>query len=260
MTDVRQSIERISGCDVSVKRAGSGPPILFLHGVSGASRWLPFMDALAAHFDVIVPEHPGYGRSETPPWLDHLGDLAYFYLDFIEHLGLMGIHLAGASLGGWIAAEIAVRNQHSLRTLTLVAPAGIHVPGLAKGDVFLWTPQELAHNLYHDRRLAEITLMQPPQEEADAQLKNRLTTAKLAWQPRFYNPHLAKWLHRIKVPTLIVWGANDKLIPAQYAAAFGELIPNSRLRVLEQCGHLPHVEKMADFVSAVTHFIEAGPR
>jgi pimeloyl-ACP methyl ester carboxylesterase len=254
---VRRSIEQIAGCSVSVQRGGAGQPLLFLHGARGAGRWLPFMEALSQNFEVIVPEHPGFGQSETPSWLDNIGDLAYFYLDFIEELGLEQVHLVGASLGGWVAAELAVRNQRPLRTMTLVAPAGIHVPGVQKGDIFLWSAQELAHNLFYDQKLAEAMLREEPsQEELDIQLKNRLTTAKLTWQPRLYNPHLAKWLHRVTLPTLILWGAEDKLIPPQYGPAFRDLIPNARLEILPNCGHLPQVEKMADFVGTVTRFLQ----
>jgi pimeloyl-ACP methyl ester carboxylesterase len=257
MADLRHSIERIAGCRVSVQRAGAGQPLLYLHGARGAGRWLPFMEALSRNFELIVPEHPGFGLSETPEWLDNIGDLAYFYLDFIEGLGLDQVHLVGASLGGWVAAELAVRDQSSLATLTLVAAAGIHVPGVQKGDIFLWSAQELARNLFYDQKLAEAMLAeQPNQEELDIQVKNRLTTAKLAWQPRLYNIHLAKWLHRITLPTLILWGAEDRLIPPQYGPAFHDLIPNSRLEILPDCGHLPQVEKMTEFATSVTRFLQ----
>jgi pimeloyl-ACP methyl ester carboxylesterase len=259
MTQLRQSLERVNGCRVSVQRGGAGPPLLFLHGARGAGRWLPFMEALSQNFDLIVPEHPGFGRSETPAWLDNIGDLAYFYLDFIQALGPDRVHLAGASLGGWIACELAVRNQTPLRTLTLVAPAGIHVRGVPAGDIFLWSPQELARNLYCDQSFAEAMLReQPTEEELETLLKNRITTAKLAWQPRLYNPDLSKWLHRITLPTLIVWGDSDKLIPPQHGPAFRDLIPKSRLEVLNNCGHLPQVEKAEEFVSAITRFIQGA--
>ena len=97
---------------------------------------------------------------------------------------------------------------------------------------------------------------QVSQEELDIQLKNRLTTAKLCWQPRLYNVHLAKWLHRITLPTLILWGAEDRLIPSQYGPAFRDLIPNARLEILPNCGHLPQLEKTTDFVNTVTRFLQ----
>jgi pimeloyl-ACP methyl ester carboxylesterase len=261
MTDVRHSIERIAGCNVSVRRGGAGQSLLFLHGAGGGNRWLPFMEALSQNFEVIVPEHPGFGESEMPAWLDNVGDLAYFYLDFVEQLGLKQVHLVGASLGGWIAAEIAARNQSSLRTLTLVAAAGIHVAGVQKGDIFLWSRQELARNLFYNQEFAEVMLREEPSpEEIELQLKNRLTMAKLAWQPRLHDPHLAKWLHRITLPTLIVWGAEDKVISAQYGPAFRDLIPNARLEVLPHCGHLPQIEKTAEFAGVVTQFLQGAGR
>jgi pimeloyl-ACP methyl ester carboxylesterase len=261
MTDVRHSIEKIAGCKVSVRRGGAGQPLLYLHGAGGGSRWLPFMEALSQNFEVIVPEHPGFGPSDTPEWLDNVGDLAYFYLDFIEQMGLEQVHLVGTSLGGWIAAELAVRNQSRLRSLTLVAAAGIHVAGVPKGDIFLWSRQELARNLFYNQELAEAMLrLELSPEEMDFQIKNQLTMAKLAWQPRMHNPHLVKWLHRITVPTLIVWGAEDKLIPASYGPAFRDLIPNAKLEVLPHCGHLPEIEKTAEFVSMVTRFLQGAGR
>jgi len=256
MTDVRRVTERIDGCAVSVQRAGQGEPLLFLHGARGALHWLSFMDALARRFEVIVPEHPGFGRSETPDWLDTVGDLAYFYLDFIAALGLEKVNLVGTSLGGWIAAELAVRDRSALRTLTLVAAAGIHVKGVPKGDLFLWSPEQTARNLFVDQRFAEAMLSRAlPEEEQDLMMKNALMTAKLAWQPRLYNPHLAKWLHRIRTPTLILWGDGDRLIPPAYGSAFRDLIPGARLEILRECGHLPQLEKPEEFVAAVEGFI-----
>jgi pimeloyl-ACP methyl ester carboxylesterase len=111
--------------------------------------------------------------------------------------------------------------------------------------------------LFYKQELAEAMLREEPsQEEIDIQMKNRLTMAKLGWQPRLHNPHLAKWLHRITVPTLILWGAEDKLIPAQYAPTFRELIPNARVEVVPRCGHLPQIEKMSEFVDGVTRFLQ----
>jgi pimeloyl-ACP methyl ester carboxylesterase len=261
MAVVTETTLRVAGCAVSVKRAGEGPPLLYLHGGGGAPRWLPFMAALAERFDVIVPEHPGFGRSETPEWLDTIGDLAFFYLDFIRELGLERVHLVGSSMGGWIAAELAVRSAHDLASLTLISSVGIHVKGLQKGDFFLWSHEQLIRNLFADPKFAEVILaMTVTEEEQDQRLKNALAVAKLGWQPRLYNPHLAKWLHRIDVPTLIAWGDSDKLVPLAYGTAFRDLIPGSRLEVFERCGHLPHAECADKFVRALTGFIEGLPR
>lgn len=257
----RESVESFDGCKVRVMRGGAGAPLLFLHGARGASAWLPFMEMLAERFDVIVPEHPGFGGSETPAWLDNVGDLAYFYLDFCKELGLDGIHLVGNSLGGWIAAELAVRDCHPLRSLTLVSPAGIHVKGVSKGDIFMWSPEETTRKIFHDTALAEKMLGMPLSEaEQFTQIRNRQTMAKLSWQPRLYNPDLYKWLHRISVPTLVVWGDDDKVIPPAYGPAFAELIPRSKLEIIAKCGHLPHVERTGEFVGKVVTFIEGVGR
>ncbi len=246
----------VNDCDISLMRGGDGPPILFLHGAGGAGVWLPFMERLAEHHEVIVPDHPGYGHSDTPDWLDELTDLAFFYLDFLEAMGLSGVHVVGSSLGGWVGAEMAIRDSSRLASLTLVNAAGIHVDGAPKGDLFLWTPEERVRNLFHDPAIAEARLaIEPTEEEADIGLKNEFTTAKLAWSPRFYNPQLRKWVHRIKLPTLIVWGDDDRIFPAEYAAAWHELIPGSRMEIFPDCGHLPHVEKSDAFVDIFNRFV-----
>jgi pimeloyl-ACP methyl ester carboxylesterase len=253
----KESFETINGCKIRLMRAGRGAPLLFLHGARGASAWLPFMEKLSQRFDVLVPEHPGFGGSETPEWLDNVGDLAYFYLDLIDRFGLSGVHLVGTSLGGWLAAEIAVRNCTSLKSLVLSAPAGIHVKGVPKGDTFMWSPEEAVRNTVHDQALAEKMLAQPiSEQEQFNQMKNRLIMAKLSWQPRLYNPDLHKWLHRICVPTLILWGDDDRLLPPAYGPAFNKLIPGSRLEVIAKCGHLPQVEHADEWVGKIVAFIE----
>jgi pimeloyl-ACP methyl ester carboxylesterase len=249
----------ISNCNINVFKAGKGSRILFLHGGGGAGAWSPFFDKLSDKYEVIVPEHPGFGRSNSPEWLDNVADLANFYLDFIKTLGLNAIHLVGHSLGGWIAADLATRNTSVLRTLTLISSAGIHVTGVSKGDLFLWNPEERVRNLFHDQSLASQVLAEPiNDEQRNATMKNAMTLARLAWSPRLYDRNLRKWLHRIDVPTLILWGRDDKLIPAAYGAAYRDLIPGARLQTLEGCGHLPHVERSSETLAAAVAFIEGA--
>jgi len=258
MSEPRESFETIAGCKVRLLRSGKGAPLLFLHGAGGAGVWLPFYDMLAQTRDVIVPEHPGFGHSDMPDWLDTVGDLANFYLEFIGKLGLRDVDLVGTSLGGWIAADLAVRNATALRHLVLLSPAGIHLPGVPKGDVFLWNPEQRVRNLFHDQALADKMLaMTPDDEERKRQNKNALTTARVGWQPRFYDPNLRKWLHRIDRPTLIVWGDDDKVFPPAYGPAYRDLIPGATLEIVKDCGHLPHVEKAAETAALVTKFIGA---
>ncbi len=127
----------VRDCGIAVMRGGAGRPLVILHGASGAGSWLSYMADLALRHDVIVPEHPGFGGSDTPGWLDTIPDLANFYLDFLDRLDLNDVDLVGFSLGGWIAAELAARNTRRLASLTLVAAAGIHVKGVEQVDPFL---------------------------------------------------------------------------------------------------------------------------
>ena len=252
----RETID-VGGCAIEILRGGSGRGLLFLHGAGGASDWAPYMDRLAERFAVAVPSHPGFGRSDTPAWLDNMSDLAFFYLDAIETLGLDDLHVVGNSLGGWLACEIAVRSTARIQSLTLVSAAGIPVDGVPMGDLFLWNPEERVRNLFHDQSIAEARLaLAPSQEEADIALKNFFATSRLAWSPRFCNPDLVKWLHRIQIPTMILWGAEDRIFPPAYGEAFAALIPGSKLRIVPECGHLPHQEKTDAFLDAVTAIAE----
>ena len=149
MAFVRHTID-INGCKLSFARAGTGQPLLYLHGTDGLAEWPAILDALVERFDVIVPDNPGFGASEVPAWVDDVSDVAYCYLDAIEALGLAGVHVVGQSLGGWIALEMAVRSTHRLRSLTLISAAGIHVKGVPKADIFMIDPEEQARLAYAD--------------------------------------------------------------------------------------------------------------
>jgi pimeloyl-ACP methyl ester carboxylesterase len=256
MADHTTSKFLLRNCTIKLMRGGSGTPLLVLHGASGAGAWLPYMASLAERFDVIVPEHPGYGDSDTPSWLDNIHDLAYFYLDFLDALDLRRVHLVGISLGGWIAAELAVRDTTRLASLTLVDAAGIHVPGVPQVDTFLASEEQRIRDFFHDPARADemIARVLRPELE-DVAMKNRIATAKLAWQPRSYDPHLHKWLHRIDVPTLLVWGANDRLFPRDYAFAWQKLIPGAKAVILPECGHVPHLERPTEMVAEIAAFI-----
>ena len=242
----------VLGCKVHLRRAGKGNPLLFLHGASGAPAVLPFMEKLAERFDVLVPEHPGYGQSDEPAWLENIHDMAYFYLDFLKHLGLKDVTLVGSSMGGWIAMEMAVRDTSRLSSLVLVGPAGIAAPGVKPADIFLMSPEEVVKGLFFDQKLAAARLAIPETPESiDVGLKNRHTTARLAWEPRLHDPFLPKWLHRIDVPVKIIWGKQDKILPAAFASHYQKLFPKAEMFLFDDCGHLPHVEKAEKFVEAV---------
>ena len=249
------SLVEVNGCKVTLKRGGAGRPLLYLHGASGAATVRPFLQELAREYDVFVPEHPGFGGSDEPEWLDNIHDLAYFYLDFMEQFDMKDAIVLGSSIGGWLALEIAIRDTSRIRALSVIGPAGIYVPGLKKGDMFLWSPEEKVRNLFFDAAIAERMLAQKPApEQIEAEVKNQYTVAKLAWEPRMYDPHLHKWLHRIRMPAQIVWGDSDKVLPAGYATEFARLIPGARVDIIPACGHLPQVEKPEVFLRAFRDF------
>jgi pimeloyl-ACP methyl ester carboxylesterase len=264
VTGMPAQVANVKIRDVTIKlhRVGRGQPVLFLHGANGLPQWLPFFDALADGYEILVPEHPGFGGSDDPPWIRNVPDLAMFYLDFIEELGLDRFHLIGHSLGGWLAAEIAIRDRSHLQSLTIMSAAGIRVKGLPAGDLFIWGPEETVRSVYYDQALAERMLaVKPTEEQLDILLKNRFTATKFGWQPRWYNPDLEKWLHRLKLPSLVVWGREDKIFPHQYADLWMERMPDARrLVMVEKCGHAPHVEKADEVIPSVRAFLRETSR
>jgi pimeloyl-ACP methyl ester carboxylesterase len=239
----------LDGCRTHLRRAGKGEPLLFLHGASGAPVIMPFMEKLAQRFDVLVPQHPGWGRSDEPAWLENIHDLAYFYLDFLKHLDLRNVTVVGSSMGGWIAMEMAVRDTARMKSLVLVSPAGVAAPGVQPADIFLMAPEELIRNLFVDEKLVQARLSAPV--DVDESLKNRHATARLAWEPRLHDPFLPKWLHRIDVPVKIIWGKQDRILPVGTLDELKRLMPGAKTLVLENCGHLPHAEKVDEFVDFV---------
>ena len=256
MTGERELLE-IRGVKLMMRRQGTGPTILYLHGFDGAPAASALTDRLAREFRVLIPDHPGMGETDTPPWLETIHDVAYFYLDLLEALDLDDLHLVGFDLGGWIALEIAVRSIERLRSLTLIGSAGIHVNGVPKGDLFMRSPDIVLRSLFADPTNADkILTRRPSREEEDTLIKNRFTIARVGWHPPLTDPHLAKWLHRIALPTHIIWGDTDRLFPIEYARAFEGFIPGSRVTTLPKCGHAAHVESPEALASAVSTFVK----
>jgi pimeloyl-ACP methyl ester carboxylesterase len=259
MPEIAFDTVKLDEAAIRVGRGGAGAPLLFLHDAWLGAAAAPFHERLAQRFRVILPEHPGYGGGDAPSWLDRVADLANFYLDFLETQSLREVHLVGASLGGWIAAELATRNTARLASLTLIDPWGIDVPGIAGIDPFAATEEPLFRDLFVDQAIAAaaVATITAPEAE-DALLKGRMMTAKLAWQPRLHDPHLQKWLHRIDRPTMILWGAGDRLLPPAYGAAWQRAIPKSRLATVPAAGHLPHIEKPQEVADLVSDFVAPG--
>jgi pimeloyl-ACP methyl ester carboxylesterase len=251
----------INNCNLNVTRNGEGPSLLFLHGIEGSGECATVTTELAKHHEVILPDHPGFGLSDSPEQITSVSDLAYFYLDLLDTLNVDRVDLVGHCLGGWIAAEMAVRNTTRIRSLTLVASAGLKVKGVAMGDPFLWSPDETARQLLVNEKIIAARLAEPLTEAGvDTALKNQRSAARYAWSPRFHNPDLGKWLHRLDIPTLILWGDKDRLFPPAYAERFSTLIPNAAVTIFEQCGHLPMIEKPQEFVTRLCEFLDELPQ
>jgi pimeloyl-ACP methyl ester carboxylesterase len=242
----------VRGLKLKVQQAGSGETILFLHG-AGGSNWTGLLDRLATKYHVLLPEHPGFGRSQIPDWMMSTGDLALFYLDFIDALKLDNVHLAGHSLGGWLTAEIAIRNTSRLRSVSLLAPAGIAVDAAPFGDVFLWNHEQSTRAQFHDQALAEKRLTVAP--DLGIALQNKSAVARLAWNPRFSNPQLPFWLHRIDRPTLLLWGKQDRVIPYACHVPYKKGIAQAQMEVIDQCGHAIHNEKPAEAAAIMEKFL-----
>ncbi len=251
----------VAGCRVRLFRGGpegaGAQPLVFLHGAGGHTGWMRFLDELSARFVVFAPEHPGFGQSDDPAWLDEVPDLAYFHLDLLAALGLEKVHLIGTSLGGWVAAEMAVRSTARLASLSLVGAVGILADGEPIPDVFRMPVEENLRRYYADPERARRRAADMAGIDMTIAAKNRATVMRLAYRPRFHNPGLAKWLHRIDVPTLLLWGKQDGLVPPAFGEAYRALIPNSRLVVLPNAGHAPFDEQKDAFLAAFYEFIDS---
>lgn len=241
----KESMLQVAGSAFHLITAGDGSPVMYLHGSRGAS-FSPFLGELARQHTVYAPEHPGFGTSELPFWLETVTDLAIFYLDVLDTLGLSSVDVVGSSFGGWLAAEIAVLAPRRIRRMVLADPVGVVPPPPEAPDFFMIPPEELDQWLFH-RPPAKPPAEQDPMVAA----QNRTTVARFAWSPRFYNPKLKHWLYRIAAPTLVIWGENDRLVPAHTAQTFLEQIPDARLETIADCGHLPYLEQTERFVELV---------
>lgn len=246
----------INGVRQRMFKGGSGPAALFLHGGAGLSAWTPFFDALSQDVTLSVPEHPGFGQSDDPASFTSISDLAYHYLDWFDAHMPARFHLIANSIGGWIAAEAAIRDSSRLISLTLIGPAGILPKDAAYEDSFAWNAETSVRKLFHNQAIADRALATPPSDEQKAvNAKNKATVAKLGQATRLHNPDLPKWLHRIKCPTLVIWGEQDALMPASFARSWVEALPNASSSIMANAGHLPHAEQAASTAGVVRQFI-----
>lgn len=249
------------GGRVHLLRGGDGPPLLFLHAAGGAGQWHEFHELLARRFHVIAPDHPGFGGSDELPEVEGMDDLVYHYQDLIARLGLDRPHLVGASFGGWAAAELAVAAPHLFRSLVLLSPAGLRLPGHPVADLFLMPPQQLAATLFHDP--AKAAAFAPAEVTIDmiiAAYRDATALARFSWAPFLANPKLERRLRRITIPTLVAWPSDDRLIPIAHGHRYAELIPQATFTVVEDCGHAMYFERPAAFAGLTTDFLAGAGR
>jgi len=248
----------VRGTPVQMLTGGAGSELLFLHGAGGGGRWLPFQARLAERFHVRCPSHPGHAGSPAAEWIEHISDLAFHYLDLLDALKLERVHLVGASFGGWIAAELAVMASSRLASLTLIDPVGIKVEGWIYPFLFGMDIPELVGTVFHNP-MAALALAPPDQSPDTLALQYRQGTAlaRVSWNPYLYDPLLRRRLARITAPTLLCWGAHDRLAPLDPCGqAWAKEIPGARLRVFADSGHVPHLEEAEAVADAVIELCE----
>ncbi|MCX7314569.1 MAG: alpha/beta hydrolase [Alphaproteobacteria bacterium] len=252
----------VNGTTIEAIEKGQGRPILFLHPGIGIDPAAPVLTALARGGRVIAPSHPGFGTSQLPKGMTSVDDIAYFYLDLLDQLDLHDVLLVGVGLGGWIAAEIAVKNTTRLSRLVMANAVGVKIGDRETRDIVdIWSlmPGEFNALAYADPKAGEIDYKNLPQAESLAAARNREAHARVAWSPYMHNPKLKNRLHRINVPTLFLWGAADRILSETYGRGYCGLIPGVKFEPIAKAGHFPHIEQPDEFARRVLAFAEAAP-
>lgn len=246
----------VRGTNVDLLKVGTGPALLFLHGIEGPKQSSEFIQQLAKHYTVYYPVHPGFGTSDAVEHIESMEDLAYHYSDLLNELGIKRLSIIGSSLGGWLATELAVMEPSRVERLILMDACGVHGKEVALPDYFMMDQKEVIRNSYHNPSLIEEALAQLADEEQNLiEIKNRIAITRLAWNPYFHNPKLVHRIHRLNMPVQIIWGANDKLFPIAYGQLLNQLIDNSTMEVIQDCGHLPYLEQPDGAAELVLKFL-----
>ena len=235
----------IQGLKLELVVKGEGAPLLFLHGMDGVEGCSRIIDLLARDFTVYAPSHPGFGASELPRAFSTIDDLAYIYLDLLEHIDLRNVTVVGFSLGGWLAAEILVYNASRVAGLVLGAPRGLRnaerrVTHVA--DLFMLDPKEVDAAMQVTPASKNVNLAALPERTLERIARNAEAVCLFGWSPYLCNPKLHLRLHRIKVPTLLLWGEDDRLAPLAYARNFAATLKQVRFETLAACGHRIYVD------------------
>jgi pimeloyl-ACP methyl ester carboxylesterase len=248
----------VRGVQTHLFEAGpaEAPALLYLHGTYLGNLWLDYHKALAQQFHLIAPDIPGFGLSTRPDWMRDISDYVLYFRDLLDTLKLEKPHLIGHSLGGWMALELAVWYPERVGKLVLANAAGLRVKGSPIGDMFAMNVLELTMTCFEDLSASQVLAPAEVNEEYLVSYYRQSTTlASLAWNPN-YDPKLERRLERVTAPTLIIWGANDRLIPPVYGDALQRGIKGSQLVKLEGTGHMPMFEQPVQWSTAINSFLK----
>jgi pimeloyl-ACP methyl ester carboxylesterase len=247
---------------VRLVQGGTGAPLLYMHAAGGDWDWGVVHELLASRYTVLLPAHPGFSDSTGLEEVDGIFDLVLHYTDFLDVLGLDAVPMVGASLGGWMAAEVAALYPSRVSKLVLVDAVGIRIDDVPIREMFGTLPAELAPMLFHDPDFPIAQMMRAfdpkiplPEEILLPQMKALEAAAKIGWNPYLHDPKLEGRLRRVKAPTLVVWGKQDGLVPLAYAERWKQSIAGAQVHVIDKCGHLPSLEQPAALAEVVTKFV-----
>jgi pimeloyl-ACP methyl ester carboxylesterase len=240
--------------------AGQGPPLLFLHGGDYFAQHQGFFELLARRWHVVVPRHPGFGRSERPDAFRTVHDLAYLYLDLLDRLDLGRVTLVGASFGGWIALEMCIRSVEKVDRLALIDSVGVKFGGREDRDItdiYALPNEELLRRTFFDPGRAAPDYSRLDGDEAMLIARDREATALYGWRPYMHNPALRQWLHRVCVPSLVLWGEADGIVAPDYGQKLCRSLPNARFELIREAGHYPQIERPNEVADAIDRFTRA---
>jgi pimeloyl-ACP methyl ester carboxylesterase len=256
MSDFKRRSVRINGVETVLLEAGNGPPLVFLHG-AGTVSGFDFAKAWANKFRVVIPYHPGFGPSADDAQITEIHDYVLHYVELFDTLGLAKVRLVGQSMGGYIATKLAVEHGSRVEKLVLVCPIGVPVPAAHPTVNFLAVPPaELPALLAHDPQTVVRHLPAgPPSAEFIAERTKEAVTAGrvLAGGTATFDSKLPRYLHRLTMPTLLVWGKQDKLTPTAQHKTWAQLLPKATVKLFDKAGHLVLDEAPAA-VTAIAEF------
>ncbi|MER6571657.1 alpha/beta fold hydrolase [Streptomyces sp. NPDC001093] len=228
-----------------------------LHCGAGPRSMAGFAAGMSQHAHVIVPTHPGFDGTARPDDLDTVADLASSYLDLLDELGLHGVMVAGSSVGGWIAAEMALRDTGSrISALVLLGSTGITPePPLAIANPADLGPVRTCELTFHnpDLRLDPAALSD---EQKAVMAANQRTLAVYAGDPFCHDPKLRGRLHRVTGPVLVLAGEQDGIVPLDYGRALADSFPRATFAPIPEAGHVPHIEQPGAVFAAIGDFVD----